>query len=464
MDEKAKILMVAADAELSRVLGQTLEVEGGYRVEYASTGEEAQAKAGEHFYNVVVLDLDTTESEGIYLLSIIRKVHSVTQGILLCDSLGTEAFTGAIEGGYSGVVVKPVNSEDLIQTTQKALEKQQLDLQVQDRQRKELISAISHELRNPITSILFSVDLLSEELSSDSTPSVLKLIENIFRSAQRMDSWIQTLSDLSKLRLEDILNLHRADPVPVLQRAVDSVTPHIKEREQSVVLKVADPLPRVQMDEHRVEQVIAGLLAVASRFSPRGSELILNARKEVEALKVDICDSAPPIRGDILRQLSCPYYRAESDKQYLARLGLEEHVILPGWRRDIPEILSAAHIFVCASHAETGAGAVQEAMAMAKPVVSTRVWGPVDYLVEGRGILVDVGDAEAMAEAIIWLAENPERGREMGEAARRFAEENFTYTAFARTLLRKYERVGLLSRGTAQAWEAPGEDVFLDVA
>ena len=75
---------------------------------------------------------------------------------------------------------------------------------------------------------------------------------------------------------------------------------------------------------------------------------------------------------------------------------------------------------------------VWEAMAMALPVVSTRV-GDVDRVIEhGRsGYLVDVGDAKAMKEYIVALADDPQRRSEFGNEARRTAVQELDVTICA---------------------------------
>ncbi len=147
----------------------------------------------------------------------------------------------------------------------------------------------------------------------------------------------------------------------------------------------------------------------------------------------------------------------------IARLGLEGSVVLPGHRSDVPEILSITDIFACPSHAETACVAVQEAMAMARPVVSTAVWGPADYLRDGRGIVVPIGDWRALADGIIRLASDSELARQMGQAARRYAEQHFSYRGFAKFVVDACARVGLIDADAAEVFEPPPERVFLDV-
>ncbi len=107
-----------------------------------------------------------------------------------------------------------------------------------------------------------------------------------------------------------------------------------------------------------------------------------------------------------------------------AWLGLKEKVIFTGSREDPSEILNALDIFVLPSRSEGFGRANLEAMAAGLPVVSTRVGGIPEVVSDGEtGILVPHRDPEALAEAIIALAEDRERRAVMGRAGRRRAEE-----------------------------------------
>jgi len=81
--------------------------------------------------------------------------------------------------------------------------------------------------------------------------------------------------------------------------------------------------------------------------------------------------------------------------------------------------LSAADIAVQPSRSEGLGTAVIEAAAAGLPVVATAVGGIPDVIVHGEtGILVPPENSEALADAIVQLAQNPAQRRALGEAAR----------------------------------------------
>lgn len=94
----------------------------------------------------------------------------------------------------------------------------------------------------------------------------------------------------------------------------------------------------------------------------------------------------------------------------------------PRWR----SLLARASLFVLPTHAEAFGLAYIEALAAGLPVIGTRI-GAVPELVHETetGYLIAPGDRRALANAILKLLENPERGRRMGQTARAIAASRF---------------------------------------
>lgn len=112
-----------------------------------------------------------------------------------------------------------------------------------------------------------------------------------------------------------------------------------------------------------------------------------------------------------------------------AELGLGEGVQFLGSRRDVPQLLALADVFVHPSLEEGFSNAVLEAMASACPVVVTNVGGTPEAVIDGKtGWVVPPRDAMALADAMVRVLAAPDRGRAMGKAGQRRVHERFTQT------------------------------------
>ena len=108
-------------------------------------------------------------------------------------------------------------------------------------------------------------------------------------------------------------------------------------------------------------------------------------------------------------------------------LGVSEHVIACGFRKDIPAVMKAIDLLVLPSVVEGFGYVLVEAMAAGKPVVATHVSSIPEIVEDGvTGILVDVHNPEQLASACVTLLTMPDRGRAMGERGRRIVLEKFT--------------------------------------
>jgi glycosyltransferase involved in cell wall biosynthesis len=108
-------------------------------------------------------------------------------------------------------------------------------------------------------------------------------------------------------------------------------------------------------------------------------------------------------------------------------LGLEKNVTMLGLRHDVSRILSAADAFLLTSLSEGIPVTIIEAMAAGVPVVSTNVGGVPELLEDGvSGLLVPVGDATGVANALTRLEADRDLRERLSRAARERAETCFS--------------------------------------
>lgn len=112
----------------------------------------------------------------------------------------------------------------------------------------------------------------------------------------------------------------------------------------------------------------------------------------------------------------------------LKQLNLESCVRLLGTRRDIPEILAQSDLLVLSTLVPEAFGrVVVEAGAIGTPVIATRLGGLLDIIKSGQeGVLVEPGDIDGMARAMLGIVQNPEKSRAMTEKLRARVEEEFS--------------------------------------
>jgi glycosyltransferase involved in cell wall biosynthesis len=105
--------------------------------------------------------------------------------------------------------------------------------------------------------------------------------------------------------------------------------------------------------------------------------------------------------------------------------------------------------FVLPSRAEGISNTILEAMACAVPVVATDVGGNGELVDAGStGCLVPAGDVMALAQALFWLAQDPDLARAQGGAGRERVLEHFSLQSMVASYQRVYDEV--LTRSAAR--------------
>jgi glycosyltransferase involved in cell wall biosynthesis len=132
------------------------------------------------------------------------------------------------------------------------------------------------------------------------------------------------------------------------------------------------------------------------------------------------------------------------------RAGLERRVHFLGERDDVPSVLAALSLLVNTSRQEPLGRVILEAMAMAVPVVATRVGGTPEIVAdELNGLLVPPDAPAACAAAVLRLLELPELASRLGTSARAHVLSEFTPRACADGWRAVYDS---LVRGRGQPW------------
>ncbi len=116
-------------------------------------------------------------------------------------------------------------------------------------------------------------------------------------------------------------------------------------------------------------------------------------------------------------------------------------VTLLGHRTDVPNVLASLDILVLPSYAHEGIPQIiLQAQAMARPVIATTIGG-IPEVVEDNvtGLLIPPRDADALAQKIRAVLEDPALATRLGQAARAHIKKSYSLDAMGRKLLQLYE-------------------------
>src|SRR6202011_2740929 len=169
---------------------------------------------------------------------------------------------------------------------------------------------VSHELKNPLTSLRSAVETLPLARNENSRSRLLAVIEH---DVKRLDRLISDISDASRLDAE----LQRQDVAPVdLRRLLNTLTSVAKEARlgNDIAVEVRfegrSPTDTFSVPGHdsRLGQVISNLLVNAQSFSNAGGRVRIVCRRVRSEIEIVIDDDGPGIREDALERIFERFY------------------------------------------------------------------------------------------------------------------------------------------------------------
>jgi glycosyltransferase involved in cell wall biosynthesis len=127
---------------------------------------------------------------------------------------------------------------------------------------------------------------------------------------------------------------------------------------------------------------------------------------------------------------------------------LDNDVLFLGHRGDAPDVLQVMNLFVLPSLSEGIPMVLLEALALARPVVATRVGGIPEVIEDGAsGLLVNPGSDEELADRCITLMDDDHLARRLGIAGRKQVEERFSARVMAEKVAELYGQLAGAGRG-----------------
>lgn len=199
----------------------------------------------------------------------------------------------------------------------------QLDLQA--RERAELIHLVSHELRTPITVISGFGRLLQNEGHGTLNEDQRRFVDESLKACRRLDDFV---GDLLEARAEAAapleVALESADLHEMIEAPLEALVPMLEERGMKVEVRLRASEPVMGLDPRRIEQVVTNLMTNSIRYG-RPSGVIRIASEDVtdgrRLARVSVEDDGPGIRPADRERLFAPYVRG-GDRGEVPGLGI----------------------------------------------------------------------------------------------------------------------------------------------
>lgn len=189
------------------------------------------------------------------------------------------------------------------------------------RQREDVVSIVSHDLRNPLGVTLAASELLLD-LPLDEQQR-RRQAEIIRRSGKRMQRLIEDLLDVARMEAGVlVVRPSREELHPILEEVSDLFREQAEDRSIRLLVSEADGDPSARVDRDRIIQGVSNLLDNAIRLTPEGGSVTLSVEEEGEDVLVSVADTGPGIAPELLEGLFDRFAQGDEIDRGAAGLGL----------------------------------------------------------------------------------------------------------------------------------------------
>ena len=338
------LILVADDVELNREMLARRLTREGHRVTTAADGVQALALLEGAPFDLVLLDILMPNLDGFEVLERMRASESLRHiPVIMISALHEmDSVIRCIEIGAEDYLPKPFNPVLLRARVGASLEKKRLRdrerllfarvqdnferLQELEKLRDSLTHMVVHDLRTPLTSLTFGLQLISRAGPLNSNQA--ECLEMAMRGGENLLTMINDMLDISKME-DGALRLDRS-PVPIPALIAISVHP-IRElllvENQTLETDIDSGLPALFADEDKLSRALINLLSNAHKFSPRGGNIKISVKmapsgKEVIFSVADNGEGIPPSEFDTIFEKFGQVASRKSGRKMSTGLGL----------------------------------------------------------------------------------------------------------------------------------------------
>jgi two-component system sensor histidine kinase KdpD len=191
------------------------------------------------------------------------------------------------------------------------------------RLKEEFLFAVAHELRTPVAGMTASLDLLHHDATTMSTRELRAMVATLRRSALRLEALVENLLDIGSIQAgtfevrASVTSLRRC-----VKDALLLTEPLTAAKEQRVSVHLARGSTRVLADPRRTTQVVANLVANASKYAPEKSPIHIEAEPHDGFVRLGVRDEGPGIAATERARVFDRFYRSRITRDQASGIGL----------------------------------------------------------------------------------------------------------------------------------------------
>lgn len=198
---------------------------------------------------------------------------------------------------------------ELVKQKQELLDKTR-EAEEANRLKSEFLARISHELRTPLNVIIGFSELMLDGIPGPINDDQKECLDDILASGRHLLHLIDEVIDLSRIETGR-LELHRKTVAPgdIIEWARNAMLPIVASRKQVLEVTIEPLMPPLYADKVRLRQVLLNLLSNATKFTPDGGKIAIEAAREADFCRISVSDNGIGIKHEDQATIFEPFYQ-----------------------------------------------------------------------------------------------------------------------------------------------------------
>jgi len=280
MENIEKILIVDDEPDIAMILKLHLE-DAGYQTIWAADGDAALDLIHSNVFPLVLMDIRMPGISGLDVLKQLRGEGVDTSVIMMTAHGNEDLAVECMQAGATDYVTKPFQHDNLLQRIERALvnRRMQITNKKLEKEKEDFFFMLSHDLKNPITAAIGSIDIIREGRLGPINPEQQDYLQSAIESCEEVVGMIDNLLDMRRFESGKMQpRIKPIRPADILALTVNRFAPAAVRDGVSLTMDCSAKTAEIAVDSSLLTRVVANLVGNALKYTFDGGSITLSCR------------------------------------------------------------------------------------------------------------------------------------------------------------------------------------------
>lgn len=278
MTVRKQVLLVDNGAHAPRLAAQLLSATGFFDLHHTAECAEACNLLPDKRFDLILLG-SPSHAECLPPLGKLRELGCDPAVIALLDANEEGRYIACLKEGAVDCMMAPFSADELIKRMERGMA-----LKALDREKQDFVSMLSHDLKNPITAVIGSVDLVREGRLGPVNSEQAEYLMAAIDSCNEVVAMIDNLLDIHRFEAGKIqLRKTTVNLADLVRQVTSSYRGVAQAADLHLNVIIDDDVPELLLDRDKFSRLLGNLLSNSARFTPEGGEITVTCSQGISA-------------------------------------------------------------------------------------------------------------------------------------------------------------------------------------